>query len=1239
MKYKYKKNAPSKFKYHSLAPEVLKGENLENNRVYLDALREALSFPGNRNIAIIGNYGSGKTSIIQTFIDENEIYSYLNLSLAAFVETESKYGTTGEPVDADKWERLENSLVKQMIYRQKKSKMPYSSFRRISSISNRTFLWHTIMLGLFLASWFLMNQYDEFSHELLESLPVISEPRWLLLVILGVSGTYYLYFILRLLASTFKLSKLSFSSFSVEPSPNDNSYFSKYLDEILYFFETSGVNVVFIEDIDRFNSLEVFEHLRELNYLINNSQQIKGPVKFVYAIKDSIFETKKSDKAAKESQEYIRTKFFDFILPIIPVIDSNNSREFLVPHMKEILHEESGIKKEKVEERTGEADGENNDSEQRAQEAEMERFLIDISIYLDDLRLIKNICNEFRVYKANLRDVNNLDDKKLFAIIVYKNIMPTDFAELQSNKGILHGIFHEEKNELLSKLNEELKQEKAKLERRISSYDADNKLKAEMAISGLIVKTVPVSRFSNGYVKEAANGNTGPLKLFPIDNIVIQDFTNPTNTIKYYNGQTWVQFKREDIQKYLQMAGVKENSSFESTHGDEEGRIIKDLQQVNSQLAHLWTEPVKSLLSSNEEFRDKIIEKVPDYGLFLLYLIGEGYIDEQYGNYISNVYENTLSRNDSAIIRKLRAGSRLKDDETLENFPLAIHELSENDFHKTAILHKNILIGLFKEVLLDETEVTSKRKLMVETFQDRLRSRDKVLFLETLFPETYEDTALFFKMVVEKNQTLFSELSPYFPNAVSKNEFIFRIFFSCNIGLLKLCMKKDNYVTSQFEKIPGFINVLREKQIRSIESLQEIFMDNPVKFRNAGIREMSQEDADFILENSMYEINKENAFAIFRRYSGLDEDIFSISALLNLDIPGLSRNINESFEKFVSILSDIDELHEDNAMLVEIMNHVNIDESLKIHVLKNNVEPVSDVSEILDKKLQRLVFENGNFEASLDNFIASMNHGVEYTTHCLLDEIVVQRLTNELTHIDITDDKETAAHAYMQKVVSNKAFEVQPVNISFFSEYTDYSVAGMSSKTFEILLDNKCIPVTLANINLLSNEPKMQLIHQDEAETYLVKESISFSDEEIIIGLELFENDMLGVVIDKSFVAEKFSIEVSLQVEWIKQVIESQILLSAKQIAIIFRQESVSDKDVLLSLMIHVIKEKILPVTEIENYLPYIDATLSAIHYGAYGTKRLNVKFYELLKELEKIERVTSISKSNGHVRFSNKRK
>ena len=54
---------------------------------------------------------------------------------------------------------------------------------------------------------------------------------------------------------------------------------------------------------------KIFVHLRELNNLLNNDDSIKRkPIVFVYAVRDDIF--------SKED----RTKFFDFIIPIIPDI-------------------------------------------------------------------------------------------------------------------------------------------------------------------------------------------------------------------------------------------------------------------------------------------------------------------------------------------------------------------------------------------------------------------------------------------------------------------------------------------------------------------------------------------------------------------------------------------------------------------------------------------------------------------------------------------------------------------------------------------------------------------------------------------------------------------------------------------------------------------------------------------------------------------------------------------------------
>ena len=50
---------------------------------------------------------------------------------------------------------------------------------------------------------------------------------------------------------------------------NEDSYFDKYLNEVLYLFEKSDADVIVFEDMDRYNVNQIFEKLREINTLIN----------------------------------------------------------------------------------------------------------------------------------------------------------------------------------------------------------------------------------------------------------------------------------------------------------------------------------------------------------------------------------------------------------------------------------------------------------------------------------------------------------------------------------------------------------------------------------------------------------------------------------------------------------------------------------------------------------------------------------------------------------------------------------------------------------------------------------------------------------------------------------------------------------------------------------------------------------------------------------------------------------
>ena len=97
----------------------------------------------------------------------------------------------------------------------------------------------------------------------------------------------------------------------------DESYFDKYLNEVLYLFEQVEADVIVFEDMDRFNSNVIFERLREVNNLVNvhkynkfkNKKRHKlinkifrrkekqyKPLRFFYLLRDDCFCYKRQDE-------------------------------------------------------------------------------------------------------------------------------------------------------------------------------------------------------------------------------------------------------------------------------------------------------------------------------------------------------------------------------------------------------------------------------------------------------------------------------------------------------------------------------------------------------------------------------------------------------------------------------------------------------------------------------------------------------------------------------------------------------------------------------------------------------------------------------------------------------------------------------------------------------------------------------------------------------------------------------
>jgi len=319
----------------SLAPKVLtKKEDIAKIQPYLDKLNETIDAEGVNNIALTGGYGSGKSTIIGTFKSLNSKYEYLNISLASFNKKKSDDKLTPAEKKSQKEELerlLEVSILQQIFYHVKPSEIPESRFKRIINISDLRIWLMSIGFILWVLSTVLLLKYNYLDEINPNGWKIKDNFDWfaLFIFIIAFTGLGLFSKLFIQLFSNSKINKVNIKG-ELELSDNVNkSVFNEHLEEILYFFEKTKYNVVLIEDLERFDSTDIFTKLREINILLNNSKLIEREINFVYAVGDDLFDDKKE-----------RVKFFEYIIPVIPFINSSNADEQL-----RALINESGIKR------------------------------------------------------------------------------------------------------------------------------------------------------------------------------------------------------------------------------------------------------------------------------------------------------------------------------------------------------------------------------------------------------------------------------------------------------------------------------------------------------------------------------------------------------------------------------------------------------------------------------------------------------------------------------------------------------------------------------------------------------------------------------------------------------------------------------------------------------------------------------------------------------------------------------
>lgn len=404
-------------------------------RVYEPAIDFAFKENDVKNVAITGAYGIGKSSVLESYKKKHRKISFLHVSMTNFDEK-----------DGDKIkDKIEGNIINQLIHQIPLKVISQTNFRRKEKLNRLKVFSDLIipfMIIILISVRIYSKHWDVYKADIhMKFINVVfsffsSGMGALLLysaIVTLICLMLYKLYILQVNKNILKKIKVQGNEIELFQKDDDNCL-DKYLNEIIFMIKNAAIQVFVFEDIDRFNdqAITVFEKLREINRVINISTTANDDkIIFMYLVRDDLL----------TSEE--RTKFFDYIIPVVPILSGNNAYDKLI----EFLSPDIDYK---------EFD---------------EQFLRRSTLFIDDMRVLKSISNEFKIYYKMMDIKVNIN--KMMAIIMYKNLFPQDFSKLRKRNGYVYNIFKERENKASEELKK-VKEEKKELENQMESNFAQN---------------------------------------------------------------------------------------------------------------------------------------------------------------------------------------------------------------------------------------------------------------------------------------------------------------------------------------------------------------------------------------------------------------------------------------------------------------------------------------------------------------------------------------------------------------------------------------------------------------------------------------------------------------------------------------------------------------------------------------------------------------------------------------------
>ena len=1009
--FKRKLEKQKKFFFEKLTP--VKNADIA---VYEEAIDFVFENPDITNVAVSGAYSAGKSSIIESYNEKHKKQKFLHISLAHFesIDNDEENSLVDESV-------LEGKILNQLIHQIPVKRIPQTNFRVKRSIR----LWNMVLTTLLACSLIgsivflsllgkIKELINEISKENTEAFVLkITSPYVIMGVsaVLVVSCAICIFMLVKLQRNRNLLHKVTLQGNTIEIfETKDESYFDKYLNEVLYLFEQVDADVIVFEDMDRFNTSQIFERLREVNNLTNaqkkntfkfkiwnrlkkfkiceNRLNLYKPLRFFYLLRDDIFTTKD------------RTKFFDYIIPIVPIVDSSNSYEQFIRHLKQ----------GNIYERFDTV------------------FLQKLSLYIDDMRVLKNVYNEFVVY-INRLDNTELNWDKMLSIVVYKNIFPRDFANLQLGTGYVHELF-KRKEEIREKKVEGLKLKKQQ------TIDQKNKMKTEILNS--------VEELDCLYDQKS-------------DAIRSEYYYYSNEKDKKIDELNAEKSRRQEIIEARKNGGI---AQYEEKIAEIEQAIKRARAEHLSELITRDTErSVFSVSGSNlpGEPEDYNEIKRSHYFDLLKFLIRNAYIDETYNDYMTYFYEDSLSAQDKRFLRKITDKRGADYEYSLKDVRkiLSSSILRTVDFYEEETLNFDLLNGML------ESQDVPKYQEYLSALMTQLQDKKCVDFISKFYDNCKVKT-VFLEKLYRQWPAFFNYITL---NKNMSSQQIREISFGtlCLDETMIRSVNVENCLTDYISSQADYLNMQESGTDADQEKIISRFIFLNVSFQSIDCENVDAVLFDGVYENSLYELTYENIqLMLDKKYNKVSLDDIkykNYSTIQSLPESPLAMYVANHMNDYLKVILENcgEEISDSEKTAIDVLNDQAVGLQEKTRYLSLLSTMISDISQVNEKELWSLMIEKGIVKRTVLNVM-------NYFLANALDDTLTTYMNGFDVSIDYSSIRDVFGAAdvksFFDAIAVNNNIELgryEKILNDLGGTFDSYDTSEISEERICVLIKNKIL--------------------------------------------------------------------------------------------------------------------------------------------------------------------------------------